>query len=92
MWVQSTQTTAGKRARHLTLYSVLHIASSEGFLEVVETILLHRNKLQRAKLQVLDIDLQDDYSLTPLMMAASNGHLEIVKLLLKFGANPRMKN
>ena len=53
--------------------------------------------------EVFDIDEPDEKSLTPLMKASINGHLEvrsyrqlisvqIVKLLLRFGANPRIKN
>eukprot|EP00347_Sterkiella_histriomuscorum_P019677 403340709 len=72
----------------------LHLAASGGFLEMCETILLHRAKLLRMNKEavVFDIDCLDDVSLTPLMKASINGHLEIVKLLLKFGANPRKKN
>ena len=42
--------------------------------------------------QLFDIDGEDSLTLTPLMKASINGHLEIVKLLLRFGANPRKKN
>jgi len=70
------------------------LAASGGFLEMCETILLHRAKLLRHSktAPVFDIDGPDELSLTPLMKASINGHLEIVKLLLKFGANPRKKN
>ncbi|CDW78136.1 ankyrin repeat [Stylonychia lemnae] len=74
--------------------NALHLAASGGFLEMCETILLHRAKVLRLdkSAMVFDIDGEDSLSLTPLMKASINGHLEIVKLLLKFGANPRKKN
>lgn len=61
---------------------------------MTETILLHRAKVIRenGKESVFEIDGEDSLTLTPLMKASINGHLEIVKLLLKFGANPRKKN
>lgn len=57
-------------------------------------ILLHRAKIirEKGKESVFDIDGEDSLTLTPLMKASINGHLEIVKLLLRFGANPRKKN
>ena len=59
-----------------------------------ETILIHRAKLLRINKAaiVFDIDGPDYLSLTPLMKASINGHIEVVNLLLKFGANPRKKN
>ena len=42
--------------------------------------------------QVFDIDCRDKLNLTPLMKAATFGYFDIVLKLLKFGANPRLKN
>ena len=70
----------------------MHLASSGGFVELTETLLLHRAKLLRSQIPTFDIDSEDSLTLTALMKASINGHLEIVKLLLKFGANPRKKN
>ena len=39
---------------------------------------------------IFDIDVMDNLSLTSLMKASINNHLEIVRLLLQFGANPRI--
>lgn len=57
-------------------------------------ILLHRAKIIRdkGKETVFDIDGDDTLTLTALMKASINGHLEIVKLLLRFGSSPRKKN
>ena len=72
--------------------STLHIAASCGYLEMTEMILLHWTKVQREHGPVFEIDDEDSLTLTPLMKASINNHLEIVKLLLRFGANPRKKN
>jgi ankyrin repeat protein len=39
---------------------------------------------------VFDIDERDNLSLTSLMKAAINNHLDLVKMLLNFGSNPRL--
>jgi ankyrin repeat protein len=77
-----------------TNFSALHISSSKGFLEMTETILLQRAKIMRdlGRDAIFDIDGEDSLTLTPLMKASINGHLDIVRLLLRFGANPRKKN
>ncbi|MBO7605741.1 MAG: ankyrin repeat domain-containing protein [Elusimicrobiaceae bacterium] len=41
--------------------------------------LLHKN---------IDINVQEENGLTPLIVAAQAGHIEIVKILLEAGANP----
>ena len=72
--------------------NALHIAASSGYLELTESVLLQRTKLARAKVdasQLFDIDGEDSLMLNPLIEASIDGHLEIVKLLLRFGANPR---
>lgn len=60
----------------------LQIASLEGFASIVEFLLGNG-----AEVDTRNIDKE-----TPLIDAVENGHLEVVKLLLKFGANPRLSN
>ena len=71
--------------------NALHIACTNGFTKSVEVLLKHWSR-KKAKLkdQIFDIDVKDNLSLTTLMKASINNHLEIVKLLIKFGANPRI--
>lgn len=40
----------------------------------------------------LGVDDEDDDGYTPLMIASSNGHLKMVKLLIENGANANIKN
>lgn len=68
------------------------MAAANGHVEIAETLLLHWAKMIRNHSEVFDIDCEDSQTLTPLMKASIKGHLEIVKMLLKFGANPRKKN
>ena len=56
--------------------NALHIASSHGFLEMAETILLHRAKVAR-EVEVFDIDSEDSLTLTALMKASINDHLDV---------------
>lgn len=74
--------------------NALHLSASHGFLEMTETILMQRANIMRdrGKASAFEIDDEDALTLTPLMKASINGHLDIVKLLLRFGANPRKKN
>jgi len=71
--------------------NALHIACTQGYTETVK-LLLHKWSERRRvdKDSVFDIDVKDNLSLTSLMKASINNHLEIVKLLLNFGANPRI--
>ena len=39
-----------------------------------------------------NVDKQNDYGSTPLIYAASNGKIEVVKELLKAGANKKLKD
>ena len=70
--------------------NALHIACTNGFAKTVEMLLKHW-AIKKRKLgdQIFDIDVKDNLSLTCLMKASINNHLEIVKLLINFGANPR---
>ena len=71
--------------------NALHIACTEGFTDIVRVLLSYWGSQKRAKPdEVHDIDEKDYLSLTPLMKASINNHLEIVKMLVNFGANPRI--
>lgn len=54
----------------------------EGFEEIVEFLLL-----KGAEVNARNVDKD-----TPLLDAVENGHVEVVRLLLKYGANPRLAN
>lgn len=60
--------------------NALHLACSSGHQEMTETILLHRAKLLREGKDaiVFDIDGEDSLTLTPLMKASINGHVEVI--------------
>jgi len=57
--------------------TALHLASRNGHLEVVEFLLS----------KGVDINLQNNFSCTPLSLAVSHGHLEIVKFLIRHGSD-----
>lgn len=49
-----------------------------------------KNNTENVKLlldQKIDVDVKDNYGVTPLMIAAENGNNEIIKILLKYGAD-----
>ena len=58
---------------------VLHCAASSGNLEVLRILAAVPDK---------DIDIRDDFGETPLMHAAGNSSVEVVRFLLAKGANP----
>jgi ankyrin repeat protein len=69
--------------------SALHLATFAGYLEMTETILLQRDKPLRAHQEVFDVDEADNLSLTPLMKAAINGHLEVSNLVYSFSLDSK---
>jgi ankyrin repeat protein len=72
--------------------NALHIASANGFTDTTKLLLeywAHHKSEQKG--DIFDIDVPDNLSLTSLMKASINNHLEIVKMLLNFGANPRIR-
>jgi ankyrin repeat protein len=42
-------------------------------------------------LKELDVNVQDELGFSPLWWACFNGHLELVEILLKAGANPNIE-
>jgi len=72
--------------------NALHIVSTNGHVECMQMILqnLIKNK-KKGHCEAWDIDIKDKMSLTCLMKASINNHIEIVNILLRFGANPRIK-
>lgn len=63
--------------------TVLHVAAYAGHYELVEYFL---------GMDDLNIDAIDSHGWTPLLCAASCGHVRICLLLLKRGANPELAN
>ncbi|KAI0322164.1 hypothetical protein OF83DRAFT_1161407 [Amylostereum chailletii] len=61
------------------MVSQLWIASSEGDLTAV---------LELLESEVVDLDLKDQDGVTPLLAAAKNGHVTVIKVLLDKGASP----
>ncbi|WP_339045322.1 ankyrin repeat domain-containing protein [Candidatus Mesenet endosymbiont of Agriotes lineatus] len=61
----------------------LHLAIRHNSVGIVEKLLLCDH---------IDINIRDNNGDTPLIMAAKNDCLEIVRLLLKHGVNPSLKN
>lgn len=59
--------------------SPLQIASLEGFANIVRFLLENG----------AEVDTRNIETETPLIDAVENGHVEVIKLLLEFGANPR---
>ena len=57
--------------------SLLHLAVQTGEIELVDAILKEE----------IDIDIVNNKGLSPIYLAAEKGHLHVVKLLLKKGAN-----
>ena len=65
-----------------TRENMLHIACYDGEAKLVQSILEEGT----------DPDCFDIHRQTPLMKASLKGHLEVVVLLLKSGANPNATN
>ena len=71
--------------------NALHVACTSGFTQLVRLLLNHWAAQKRKNPKgIFDIDVIDNLSLSSLMKASINNHLEIVKELLMFGANPRI--
>lgn len=72
--------------------NALHISCTNGLYDITKMLLKYWASHRATKSdEIFDIDEPDMLSLTALMKASINNHLEIVKLLLNFGANPRIR-
>ena len=71
--------------------NALHIVATNGYVECLKLLLAVFSQNKRKSKNDFDIDAKDKLSLTPLMKASINNHKEIVKMLLNYGANPRIK-
>jgi ankyrin repeat protein len=61
----------------------IHLAAASNYLGALQALLDRRPQ---------DVDAKTNISITPLMMAATEGHAEAVRLLLKFGADRTLKD
>ncbi|KAF7667081.1 hypothetical protein LDENG_00078890 [Lucifuga dentata] len=62
--------------------TVTHDAARDGFLDTVRVLVEHG----------AEVNLADDHGNLPLHLAAREGHLEVVKLLMGLTANPEKPN
>lgn len=70
--------------------NALHVVCTNGFVECAELLLSYWYKLRKSdRSSVFNIDVEDSLSLTSLMKASINNHLQIVQMLLNYGASPR---
>ena len=61
----------------------IHLAAASKYLGALQALLDRRPQ---------DVDAKTNIGITPLMMAATEGHAEAVRLLLKFGADLTLKD
>lgn len=61
----------------------IHLAAASNYLGALQALLERRPQ---------DIDAKTNIGITPLMMAATEGHAEAVRLLLQFGADRTLKD
>ncbi len=61
----------------------IHLAAASNYLGALQALLDRRPQ---------DVDAKTNIGITPLMMAATEGHAESVRLLLQFGADRALKD
>ena len=74
---------ADSSLRHESGVMPVHLAAGSNYLGALQALLDHRPQ---------DVDAKTNIGITPLMMAATEGHAEAVQLLLKFGADRALKD
>ena len=61
----------------------IHLAAASNYLGALQELLERRPQ---------DVNVKTNLGITPLMQAATEGHAEALTLLLKFGADPALKD
>lgn len=74
---------ADSALRHESGAMPIHLAAASNYLRALQALLERRPQ---------DVDAKTNVGITPLMMAATEGHAEAVRLLLQFGADRTLKD
>lgn len=74
---------ADSSLRHESGAMPVHLAAASNYLGALQALLERRPQ---------DVDAKTNIGITPLMMAATEGHAEAVRLLLKYGADRTLKD
>ena len=74
---------ADSSLKHESGVMPIHLAAASNYLGALQALLERRPQ---------DIDAKTNIGITPLMMAATEGHAEAVRLLLQFGADCTLKD
>lgn len=74
---------ADSSLRHESGAMPIHLAAGSNYLGALQVLLEKRPQ---------EVNAQTDIGITPLMMAATEGHAESVRMLLKFGADLALKD
>lgn len=74
---------ADSSLRHESGAMPVHLAAASNYLGALQALLERRPQ---------DVDAKTNIGITPLMMAATEGHAEAVRLLLKYGSDRTLKD